>query len=97
MLPPFNPSKLEAVLHYRADIKMTIGAEAKSNLQFCPWKMVVTYPDLFIGKANRPKVSAVTVGCKKFEYPYAYGSPKQRQGHPEAARTVAHISYRGCI
>ena len=27
------------------------------STQFCPWKAIQTYPDRFIGKANRPRVS----------------------------------------
>lgn len=33
------------------------GDLVHESTQFCPWKAIQTYPDRFIGKANRPRVS----------------------------------------
>ncbi|PTB64273.1 hypothetical protein BBK36DRAFT_1124307 [Trichoderma citrinoviride] len=35
--------------------KFVVGEPADESISFCSWKVVETYPDQFIGKANRPR------------------------------------------
>lgn len=32
------------------------GEPAEETIDFCSWRVIQTYPDYFIGKANRPRV-----------------------------------------
>lgn len=34
------------------------GEPAEESIDFCSWRVIQTYPDHFIGKANRPRVRA---------------------------------------
>lgn len=36
--------------------KFIVGEPADESISFCSWKVVLAYPDSFIGKANRPRV-----------------------------------------
>lgn len=36
--------------------KFIVGEPADEAISFCSWKVVLAYPDSFIGKANRPRV-----------------------------------------
>lgn len=38
--------------------KFIVGEPADETISFCSWKVVLAYPDSFIGKANRPRVCA---------------------------------------
>lgn len=30
--------------------------EASGDVNFCPWKTILAYPNMFIGKANKPRI-----------------------------------------
>lgn len=38
--------------------KFIVGEPADETISFCSWKVILAYPDSFIGKANRPRVCA---------------------------------------
>lgn len=35
-----------------------VGQPEDENFDFCPWVVVQSYPDFYIGKANRPRVGS---------------------------------------
>lgn len=43
---------------------LTLGQEVPKDMKFCPWRMVTHYPDWFIGKANTPRVSPLSLGLQ---------------------------------
>jgi hypothetical protein len=49
--------------------QLQTGDLVDEGTQLCPWKTIQTYPDRFIGKANRPRVSSSkhTSNCCHFE------------------------------
>ena len=40
-----------------------VGEPIAADVDFCPWKVVTTYPQNFIGKTNRPHVSSFIVSA----------------------------------
>jgi hypothetical protein len=44
--------------------KFSTGEPAEETIDFCSWRVIQTYPDHFIGKANRPRVRTDIVFVK---------------------------------
>lgn len=54
---PFQPEPLVDYESHAFDCsKLYVSKPVHQDFDFCPWKVVESYPDFFIGKTNRPRV-----------------------------------------